>query len=270
MTLLEAQDGRSFLAEELSRRLRTNPRYSQRAFARQLGMSPGELSEVLRGQRALSARSALRISEKLKLSPAESRHLLELVQLEVARRSGLAVPGETAPPPERQISLDLFRLVSDWYCFAILNLADLAEFRDEPRWIAARLGISQAEARLALERLERVGMMERVGGKLRPCPDFVLASGGVPSEAIREYHRQLLTKAIEALETQAVDERDVTGVGFVVSPRDLPAVRKEIADFQKKLVARYSTSRPEARHGEVYQLETALFRISQPIKGKKA
>src|SRR5262245_217495 len=45
------------LKQELERRVAQNPAYSLRAFAKQLKMSPGALSEVLKGQRAISLRA---------------------------------------------------------------------------------------------------------------------------------------------------------------------------------------------------------------------
>jgi hypothetical protein len=70
-----------------------------------------------------------------------------------------------------------------------------------------------------------------------------------------------LNKAIEALETHPVDERDITGIGFAVDPKHLPAIRKEISDFQDRLIAQYS----KGKRTEVYQLEMALFRLSTPL-----
>jgi uncharacterized protein (TIGR02147 family) len=260
--LLNTNSTRTFLSEELARRIKNNPRYSQRAFARQLGLSPGELSEVLRGKRALSLKSSLRIAQALGLSPVETKHLLHLAQLDKAGKQAEALLGETpAEAPTHQLTLDLFHIVSDWYCFALLNLADTPDFRFEAGWIARRLGISRAEAQMALERLERAGLIERgAGGKLEVVKDYVMSPSGIPSEAIRNSHRQLLNKAIEALESQDVTERDLRGLGFAIDPRHLPSIKKEIAEFHDRLVARYAT---RGKRTEVYHLETALFRLTQ-------
>lgn len=254
--LLNHESPKAFLAEELSRRIRSNPRYSQRAFAKQLGMSAGELSEVLRGQRALSLRSALKIAGSLGLNETESRHLIQIAQLE---RAG-AKP--TPAPDSRQLTLDLFRAVADWYCFAIVSLADCEGFSWKPSWIARRLGISETEARLALERLERIGLIERSNGKLSVTKDYVLSPSGIPSEAIRAYHRQILERAIQALDSQPVAKREISGAGFAVDPKHLPSIKKDISEFLDRTVAKYS----KGRKLEVYQLEVALFQLTQGEK----
>ena len=247
--------------------MKLNPRYSQRAFALQLGLSPGELSEVLRGKRALSVRSVLRISKAMGLSPDESRDLMAAAQLEKAR----TLPGSQVIESRqdssdhvaaRELSLDLFHVVSDWYCFAILNLAETTDFRFDAGWIGRRLGISTPEVRIALERLERVGLIERAQGKLRIAPDTVIASSGVPSEAIKNYHRQILNKAIESLELQSVPERDISGVGIAIHPRHIEALKNEISEFQDRMIEKYSR-KVGGKKTEVYQLEVALFRLTQ-------
>jgi len=255
--LLATDTARNFLLEELNRRTRSNPRYSVRAFARQLKLSPGELSEILRGVRKLSFKKAILVARALGLGAGETQHLVELVHLQDAAASPV---GPAPTPAERQLTLDVFRVVSDWYCFAILNLADTEGFKFNAHWIAKRLGISPTEAGVALERLERVGLLERTGGKLHVCEDLVLSPSGIPSEAVRNYHRDILRKASEAIELQAVEDRDFNGIGFAVDPKYLPEMKKDVRDFQRKLIGKYSK---RGRCTEVYHLETALFRLSQ-------
>jgi uncharacterized protein (TIGR02147 family) len=261
--ILEARSVPQYLSVELQRRLRSNPLYSQRAFARQLKLSPGELSEVLRGKRGLSLKSALKIARALGLSPTETKHLLELAQIEKSQRLGdgkLALSPATDSHGE-PLTLDVFHIVSDWTCFAILNLMDCDGFQPKASWIAKKLGIAPADARIAWERLERVGLIEKKSGRWVAAHDIVLSPTGVPSTAIRNYHHKLLAKAIEALETHPVQERDITGIGFAVDPKHLPAIKKDISDFQDRLIAHYS----KGKRTEVYQLEMALFRLSTPF-----
>jgi uncharacterized protein (TIGR02147 family) len=262
--LLETKTCRQFLSEELARRTKVNPRYSQRAFARQMGLSPGELSEIVRGKRGLSLRSALRVSQALGLSPSETRHLITLAQLEKSVRYGAEVPmEESADLPTRQrLTIEMFHVVSDWICFAILSLADTRGFALDSTWIARRLAVSLAEAQVALDRLERVGLIERPrdDGELRVTPDYVISPSGIPSEAIRNYHRQILKKASEALDLQSMAERDFTGTGFAIDLARLPELKKEITRFQEEMVTRFSSRTGD----EVYQLEVALFRLSNP------
>lgn len=262
--LNEAESCGEFLRAELARRMDANPRYSQRAFAKHLQMSPGELSEVLRGQRALSLRSALKAARALGLTEREASKLMRLSELERSRKYGIGadspqIQNALRDLRERRLEMDIFHVVSDWYCFSILSLADCTGFRPSATWIASRLGITQLQASVALERLERVGLIERKQGQLTFCRDYVISGGEIPSQAVRNFHRQMLGKAIEAIETQAPAERELSGVGFAVDPRHLKAIKQEISEFLDRIVEKYSSGKKT----EVYQLETALFRLTQ-------
>jgi uncharacterized protein (TIGR02147 family) len=257
--LLNTNSYKTFLAEELARRKRTNPQYSQRAFAKQLGLSPGELSEILTHKRSLSLKSALRISKSLGLNATETKHLIHLVQIEKTKALHPDGLDEMSVPGGQQLSLDLFRIVADWYCFAILNLTETHDFKWNVGWIARRLKISVAEARAAVERLERVGLIVLKNGKRRVAHDHVITSSTTPSDAIRSYHRQILKKAIDALDFQSVEERDITGITLAVDPKNLAAIKKDISDFQDQLMTKYS----KGKKSEVYHFETALIKLTE-------
>ena len=169
------------------------------------------------------------------------------------------------PDEAKEISDDLFRIVSDWYYFAILNLFDTEDLRPDAVWISRRLGIASSLAKFALDRLERVGLLVRVKGVLKVESSFVMSTSGIPSSAIRNYHRQILKKAIVALETEPVDERDITGIGLAIDLRDLPDLVAEIRKFRNRIASKYS----RGKRTEVYQLEMALFKISKKIKQEK-
>lgn len=265
--LLQSENYKEFLSSELVRRIRHNPRYSQRAFARQLKLSPGELSELLRGKRKLSLKSAIRISKQLGLSAGETKHLLTLVQRESTEQvlSGEAIPAfNNAALSSHSLSLDMFALVSDWYCFAILNLVECEDFQHNESWIARRFGLSLTQVRLALERLERVGLITREQGRdkgrIKVTPEYVISPDGIPSEAIRNYHRQVLQKAIQALDVQPVDSREISGVTLSVNPVNLPAMKKELSGFLDQMAEKYGSGK---NRKEVYQCEVALFKLSE-------
>ncbi len=260
--LLESTTINEFLSKELTRRVSVNARYSQRGFARNLGLSPGELSEVMRGKRKLGLKAALKISRAMGLNPAETKHLLQLAQIEKSREWNIEtrLTVEPAPMKTGSVDNDVFYLVSEWFYFAIVNLLDTKDFLWNSVWIAKRLGITRTQAKVAMERLLRIGLVKKHNGRMTTDEEFILTTAGVPSEAIRNYHKQLLQKAIEAIDFQPVQERDVSGIGFACDAKDVDAIRNEILEFQEKLASKY---RKGKNVGEVYHLEMALFRLTQ-------
>lgn len=249
-----------FLLDELASRIKVNPYYSQRAFAKFLGISPGPLNEILKGKRKLSLKGAMKMAKKLQLSKVETRDFLALVDNQEE--------GETVFESSlvgKQLSNDTFDVVSDWYCFAILSLADCEDFKWTELHISKRLGISLWQAKDAVNKLVRVGLVEKTKKGHRACPDFVLSPDGVASKAVRKFHHSILQKAQDALETQSVEEREISGVFLALDPKKLNKIKSEIDQFQNDLVEKYS----KGKQIEVYQFETALFRLSVPGKERK-
>jgi uncharacterized protein (TIGR02147 family) len=272
-SVFESSSVHDFLRRELDRRLSTNSRYSLRAFARHLGMSPGELSEVLREKRPMSAKACQKVARALDLSPAEFKHLLVLAATATTERaereSGSPAPlrSPSVPLHLRRLDEDRFRLVSDWWCFAILNLLEVENFLWKSQEIAVRLGITQLQAQTAMDRLERLQLVRRQPpDRAVAAHDLVEHLSEVPSEAIRRYHRALLEKAVFALDSQSKEERDITGIGIAIDKKDLRAVAREIAEFQEQIIAKYGRKRRGRKFDSIYQLEVAFFRLDQELK----
>lgn len=255
----EYESVQELLAAELRRRINKNPQYSLRSFARTLKLSPGALSEVLRGRRDLSLRAALSVAEAIGYSPDQTDHLLKLVQKAKAHRLGHAFANRAEPVSRRLLSEQIFTLVSEWYHFAILNLIDCDDFKWSAPWLSRRLGISKSQAGSAMDLLIRTGLVGIERGKAKCLNSQVLAESEIPSQAIRHYHRQILEKAIEALEDLPLTERDMSGIGFALDPRHLPALKKDIADFQDRVVAKFGGGTKT----EVYFMEVALFKMTK-------
>ena len=64
-------DYREILKDQLKTRQQMNPKYSMRAFAKKLALSPSKVSEILSGKKRLSADRAEEIAHKLGLSTLE-------------------------------------------------------------------------------------------------------------------------------------------------------------------------------------------------------
>jgi uncharacterized protein (TIGR02147 family) len=246
-----------FLNQELIKRTRKNSSFSQRAFANMLNLSPGELSEILNGKRKLSLKKALVIAEKLALDPQETLDFLSLV-----KSTDLKKKKEIDSDLESQIlSVDAFELVSNWYCFALINLSECVGFSWDRDYIARKLNISKAEARDALQRLEKVGLIEKRGGDFQVVSDFVIGPDKISSSAVRRSHHDLLQKAVVALEEATTEERNITGIGLALNDQEYKQIVADIAKFRRNLVKKYGYTNVDKNR--VYQLEFALFELTQ-------
>ena len=83
--ILEYSSYRTFLRETLIERVRKNPSYSLRAFAKGIGISPAMLSLVQSGKRNFLPDNAAKIARRLGLTGTEAEYFCALVQLEAAK-----------------------------------------------------------------------------------------------------------------------------------------------------------------------------------------
>ncbi len=152
-----SQDFKTYLQEELVLRSKRNPSYSLRSFAKAIGVSPSFLSKLLHGQRRITDQVLEKISTNLNLDPTI--------------RSTFAGEEKSSGDPEmtfRNLQLEYFKVISDWYHYALIELTNLDGFQNSPEWIAFKLGITVNQAKSAVERLLNLELLELKGGKLRP------------------------------------------------------------------------------------------------------
>lgn len=246
-----------------------NPRYSLRAFARDLKIEPARLSDILNGKKGLSRGAAELWAQRLGWNDSETEFFCDLVESEharnpikrqLAKRRALSTLEKNATSLE--LSLDAFRTISDWYPMAILELLKLPRTIHTPEWIAAELGITPIQVTDALARLERLELIERIDSKWIPIADAVLSPDGVPSTAIKTFHEQTLTKAIQALYTQSVKHRDFYTYVMPARASDLPEIRSRVRKFITGIVAEFGNV---TNADTVLNLSNQVFPLTQPV-----
>jgi uncharacterized protein (TIGR02147 family) len=262
---------RDTLRHELVSRCDANPRYSLRAFARDLGLDPARLSDILNEKKGLSREVAQSIAKTMGLNPAESELFCLSVESLHSRSSTAKQSAKTklrnltrGQIDGATLSLDAFKAISDWYHLAVLQLLKLPKSKDDPSWIARSLGLKSVQVEAALDRMQRLGMIKRLKGKLTPCSDWVFTPDGVPSDALKKFHEQILKKAMSAIYTQSVHERNNLTVTMPVASRDIESAKLKIRDFLESFSAELSSS-PDC--DTVYCFSTQYFNLTPLLTG---
>ncbi|HEX4926261.1 MAG TPA: TIGR02147 family protein [Bdellovibrionales bacterium] len=259
------------LTNELLSRKRKNPAYSTRSFARDLGVSQSFLIQVLNKKRKLGGERAEAIAERLRLKPVQRKLFVNLVRLDLSdsphSRDILQTEVEALlrrNPGFSVLSEDRFNIVADWYYFAIVELTAVRGFRNDPEWIARKLGLSVPEVSEALERLKRVGLVAEREGSLAKTEEnylFERDKSAIPSAAIRRHHQQTLRLAGAALESQPVGEREYFTVTIPMDPKSISRAKSAIREFSEQLMAELQESQPRA----LYKLAIQFFRLDKEI-----
>ncbi|HVK60688.1 MAG TPA: TIGR02147 family protein [Bdellovibrionales bacterium] len=261
-------DFRSFLVQALKTRQEKNANYSMRAYARDLGISPQKLNQVLTGRSGLSPRSAEQIAKRLSLPQNETDIFVALVEAKhhrskFARAAALERIEELRSDMSVQtIEANELKSMSDWYHWAAYVLVDLAAFRPDYDWIAGHLGITPALARKAYDDLFSLGLIrqEENGRWVRDAAKFQLRSRQ-PSAELRNFYRQLWDIAERTLDSKPMAERDFSAIMLSVGLDDLEFVKQEIDVFQKSLIEKISRRPGNAE--AVYGLALQFFPVAQ-------
>lgn len=226
---------RECLCRELTQRLERNPRYSLRAFAKTLDVPVSSLSRAISGQRSLSVPSANRIATKLRLSPRESALFIGSLsgQSKKSKNSAPETSNASATDDVYEVGERTFRIIADWYHFAILEMTFLKKFNSDSKAIAASLGISPVEATMAITRLKDAGLLEKGTQGLRKTQKtiWVKKQNNQTSDALIEHQKQCLTRAIDAVTTIPFSERASSTMTMPIDPKKIPLAQRMIEEF---------------------------------------
>lgn len=256
-----------FLSAVLKEKQQINRRFSLRSWTAQLGLAHASgLSMILNGKRNLKNDLAAKLSRGLGFSDREIRYFDLLVFLSNAKtleEKEFYTRVLSTLRPEQSFStleLDKFRLVSDWYHFAIANMTLLKNFKSDPAWVANKLGkdITEGQVKEAIERLLRLGILNKKkdGSLVKSKPSYQTTTD-IPDKYLRKFHMQLINKSLVALEIEDVNRRDVTGIMMVIKKEEIPKAKQLIREFRKNI-----SSILESKEGDsVYQLNIQFFNL---------
>lgn len=263
-SVLEYSDYRQFLKEAIGKSTLKNSQLSTRVLAEKFSLSPSYLSRVLSGQRKLSLDSASKISRHFNLSADETLYFFDLVEMDNAKteEEKAQIGRWSKRQPDAQIlSEEHFKVVSDWYHFAILSLMRSKKFKSDIHWISHRLDLEPTEVRQALERLQHCGLVTVEKGKYVAVENANFqTTEDVFSGAIQENHRQHLKLADSALAEFAPELREFINRTLNLNISDIPEAKRKIRNFIKK----FDKEMDKQENGaEVFHIDIQFYQVTK-------
>lgn len=244
--------------------------------ARQIGCAPSSLSDILKGTKGISQNKALSMALKLGLSSSEAEYFGVLVQYSRANTDetkDFCQQRMRMLNPKREVkdlSVDAFKVIADWYHLPILEMTGIKDFRLNATEISKKLAITSLEAQTALERLERLELLQKNGdGNWERPADRILVSATTPNDALRSYHKQMLEKAIVSLSAQTPDEKFVGSETLAFDTKALPQAKQLTEKYFDDLILLAAKS---TQKDSVYHLGVQLFRLTalSPTKAQRS
>ena len=255
------------LFNELHFRQMLNPRYSLRAFARDLSLAPSSLSEIFSGRKGVSLRRGETIMRKLNVSKQDQEPILEELRAgqnranEKRASAGKRSNENRAQKVPNRLQL-LNELVSHWAYFAVLETLHLKDFQPDEDWIAKRLNMPVEQVRIIVRRLLDLNLLEVTPeGRWMDRNEAATTSDGIQSRAIVDMHLSLLERCKNALVDRSVTERTAKALIFALPSAALPKVEHAIGQFQQALVA---IAMEHKGADDVQCLTIHRFALSQP------
>jgi hypothetical protein len=239
-----------FLLNEYLRRSRLRPSFSLRAFAKFLEVDQSLLSKVISHQRKPSKKFVEQCLKRLGVPRIKWSSLTghRGDQLFNRHRS------------YRVISDDVFKLVSDWAHFAVLELAKLPSFEFDAQWVAGRLGRTQQEMELVLARLAANGFFQKIRGKWKLTRHSNTWTDTASTSADRlALQIQFLGLALSAAEKVSFAQRDNGSLTLAIDVRLLPRFKERLSEIRRELGEEFQS---QGELTAVYQLCTAFFPLT--------
>lgn len=248
--MVDGTELRRLLQSTFLKKQAANSRYSLRAFARHLEMSPSAVSEIIRGKRQISRKLAERLADRMGVGSEEWERIFKGKAIDKKRQGATAYS---------QFDMDAYHVIAQWHYFAILSLAELDDFDGCPSVIARRLNISERQAANALKTLERLELLARGSdGKIIWTGKNFKTSEDVRDLSAQRSLREGLDLARQALDHQPVDAREFTSITMAIDPDRIDEAKLMIRKFRDRL----SSFLEGGDRRRIYRLGVQLFSLS--------
>ncbi|MBF0314353.1 MAG: DUF4423 domain-containing protein [Oligoflexia bacterium] len=262
---------RKILQDEFEQRCQRNPSYSLRAFSRDIKLPAPRLSEILRGKQGLSIKAAENIANRIGFSITLKSFFCDLVESEhsrsqLKRKIALARLKKYQHMQLNMLDHDRFKIISEWYHFAILELTYLDELQRKltPTMIAHYLSIHPKVAEAALKRLVTVGLLEvSTEGQMIAKEDFTGVNKGASFELRKKYHQQILEKALEALSFQRQEDMSLSSITLAFKKENLAEAKAVIKKFRRDFLEKFGHS--SESKDSVYNIVVQLFKLTKDL-----
>lgn len=239
--------------------------YSLRQFAKKIHIQTPALSEILSGKRKLTSRAAKNILNGLSIPENEIIDLVSPIEKDESNAKSkkkkifntAKILNENLSLSRKELLQEEFKIISDWWYFAILSLSELKGTLYNAKWIAQRIGITETQASNALDTLLKMNMIKKNHNFLESTGSFFETTAQIADEAVQKNHQQGLKLAEKSLLQDPVDLREFDAVTLSINSERMAEAKELIYSFRNQICKLLS----EGSKTDVYRLQVQLFPI---------
>lgn len=229
-----------------------NKKYYMRAFARDLDLPAGRLSEIFANKRNMTLKIAHKVADVLMLNDEEKHRFYSLVQQQQKLRTKNVKERNFIPAQE-------FNKICHWQYYALLGLLEVSESNCGISYYSEKMGIPTNQIEEMLLTLERLKIIFFNGEYYEVLKGSTTTTQDVLDKAIRGFHKELVFFHMLQVEHIAIEKREMQSLILPVEAKNIIKAKKFIRsfldEFEKKFVAN--------KNADVYGLSLQLSPLTQ-------
>lgn len=266
---MKKQHSYQILAKAFESKKKKSTGFSIRLVAQKIGISHSYLSRVLQGKKGLASAHLNHLCTLLEIDDVTKILLEKALITEGSEKRGLtsaagllnARVGIRALERYDEVRDKDFSLYDQWYFVPLMDLVAVEGFKNEPTWIAKKLGITKDEAKGAITILLQSGHLKETAKGLKKTNRVVRVPTVKSIAKIRTYHKQMILKSLEELETKtdeaSFQKRLISGICISVNPENIPKAQQILQDALHEAASVLL----EGKATDLYHLNVQLFSL---------
>lgn len=271
VSIFDYFDYQKYLRDYLAARKQQDAYFTYRFLAGKAGIDHAFIVKIFQGQKHLSLKLAPIISEILKHDKREGEYFELLIlfsRTKSDRESKMyfeKLLGYVEFSPLK-IEGSKYEFYQKWFYAAVREVIGIAGFDGDYARLARSLrpAITEAQARKAVSLLLELGLIEKQDENYRPADRFLSASEAIRPLAVRQFQKETMLLAIDALETIDKAEREISTVTLSLSRDGADKIKESLRNFRTELMRIANQDRDVTG---AFQINLQLFPISRTLKG---
>ncbi|AFY00908.1 TIGR02147 family protein [Bdellovibrio bacteriovorus] len=238
-----------FFHVKFEERRAANPRFSLRALAQRVEISPGHLSEIFNNKRPVSSANFNKLVNGLRLSEEDVQKAQSLFDSERKRK-------KATHSIERVLSKSEFSEVSSVDFFLVLAAMDLHTEEWDVELISAETGVPAERTQVVMNKLLQLGLVEKNSATTYVKTVRSLASeNDIPNFDVQKLHKEAMKRSTEIFPQIPTEKREMVYLTMAVNPKNLDRAKKELEKAWKKVYGKLT----QGECTEIYTLGMQLL-----------
>lgn len=266
--LYDYTDYRQWIKDAVDDLKGQKPIYSWRYIAGKLQLDAGNLLRIAQGKVHLSPRKIRDVANFFSLNERDAAYFEEMVFFGRAKTDKEALDHFERMQEIKGVDLKTLEgreleFYRSWTHNAIRSLLSIIPTRDEYELIGRMCvpAVKAKDVEASVQLMQELGMLQRDAqtGVWEVTAQFVSSGKKWQLSAVREFQRQTMDLAKQALEEHHPDLRDISTVTMTLNRTDIPAIRERIRSFRSELLR---FSQEGTGDDSVMQLNVQLFPLA--------